>query len=72
MHKDRYIILQASTFTEENVDPDLFFDRFRWAELSLGFSYTGDSDGKVIPLSLGKLMILPTTLLKICRLFAHT
>ena len=52
MHKDRYIILQASTFTEENVDPDLFFDRFRWAELSLGFSYTGDSDGKVIPLSL--------------------
>ena len=55
MHKDRYVVLQASTFAEEKVDPDLFFDRFRWAELSLGFSYTGDSDGKVIPLSLWEI-----------------
>ncbi len=28
MYKDRYIILQASTFTEENVDPDLFSTGF--------------------------------------------
>lgn len=43
MYEDNYIILEASASAAVEVDVDLLFDRFRWAELSLGFASTGGS-----------------------------
>ena len=37
------IILETSASAAVEVDVDLLFDRFRWAELSLGFASTGNS-----------------------------
>ena len=43
VYEDNYIILEASASAAVEVDVDLLFDRFRWAELSLGFASTGGS-----------------------------
>lgn len=43
VYEDNYIILEASAPAGAEVDLDLLFDRFRWAELSLGFASTGSS-----------------------------
>ena len=43
VYEDNYIILETSASAAVEVDVDLLFDRFRWAELSLGFASTGNS-----------------------------
>lgn len=47
-YEDNYVILEAIALANTAVNLDLLFDRFRWAELSLGFACTGNSfDEKV-------------------------
>lgn len=53
--KDEYLILEAVTSADVEVDLDLLFDRFRWAELSLGFASTGSSLNKEVSLGLWEL-----------------
>lgn len=47
-YEDNYVILDAIAPSNTAVNLDLLFDRFRWAELSLGFACAGNSfDEKV-------------------------
>lgn len=55
MYEDNYLILEALTPADIHVDLDLFFDRFRWAELSLGFAHTGSSENEKLSLGLWEL-----------------
>ena len=54
-YEDNYIILEAIGPASAPVDLDLLFDRFRWAELSLGFACTGDSFNKDVSWGLWEL-----------------
>lgn len=64
MYKDNYIILEASTPADVEVDLDLLFDRFRWAELSLGFASTGNSFNEEVSLGLWELNDVTRNMLK--------